>query len=179
MVHRKKTCKESNKVVVYIWLSSMRRKSADFTFGHVSLELLKYEYNEKTRCLECIRGRYSDNTYISFGPEDYPPTPITVFKEQRSKTIENYRDDLVYQERGPDLLFYFHSLEVNSMISRIKDIKEAKIKYGLFGSITIGCETDSKLKILSSWTRRLVTIIAIFVNNWLLVIPIVKVICFR
>lgn len=156
-----------------------RNHSDDTTFGHASLEILKYEYNKLTRQYEHIPGSYSNNTYISFGPEDYPPKLENIVEELRPKTVDNYRDDLVYEERSPDLTFYFHTLDVGGMISKIKEAKESGIQYGLLGSITFGNQSDSRWKRLTSWIRRLAMLIAIFVNQWLVLIPIINTFCFR
>jgi len=170
-----------DKALVYIWLSSMNPKNTikEFSFGHVSLELLKNEYNKHTRSYESIRGSHSQNTYISLGPEDYPPRLENIVEELTPKVVDNYRDDLIDEERSPDLTFCFHSLDVDSMSLRIKRIKESNMKYGLFGSITFGRQTDSRVKRIISWIRRLGIVIAIFINNWLLLTPIICRFCYR
>lgn len=155
----------------------MNPKTSAFSFGHVSLELLKYEYKNKTRRVDYIPGCYSKNTYISFGPEGYPPRTKNILEKLRSKTIENYRADLEYEERSPDLTFCFHSLHVNSMVARIDAIRSNSYKrYGLLGAITFGDEADSRLKRTMSWVIR---IFAIVVNKWSLLIPILQGLRFR
>lgn len=126
------------KVLVYVWLSSLRRDSQILSPGHVSLELMEIDSSNGISAYK--RGSYSDDTYISFGPENYLIELENTVKKVRPNTIDNYEADLVAEERSPELTFCFHSLDTKKMISRIRELKASDVRYALFGKITLGDE---------------------------------------